>query len=113
MVCGAMFPKANLIRLVKAHAGKIVFDENKKISGKGIYICQSGICLKTFMSGKKFKKRFHQHINESSYRVLVKKIYDQDKTDNDSRIKDFILDPGRQNEWLLTRKVKNEKNQNL
>ena len=43
--CGAMKPKAELIRVVRSPEGDVSVDLTGKKSGRGAYICRSASCL--------------------------------------------------------------------
>ena len=62
VVCGEMKPKKELVRLVRISEGNIELDANNALSGKGLYICNKIECLNNFISGKKFKRRYHPHL---------------------------------------------------
>ena len=49
--CSEMFPKKDLIRVVKSKEGEISLDFTGKKSGRGAYLCKSGECFAKMPSG--------------------------------------------------------------
>ena len=43
--CRAMFPKKELLRVVRSPEGEVSLDFKGKKSGRGAYICHSQVCL--------------------------------------------------------------------
>jgi predicted RNA-binding protein YlxR (DUF448 family) len=65
-----MKPKEELIRMVKPREGNIALDANNIISGKGIYVCRELNCLQSFVVSKKFRRRFHDRLEQNSLEEL-------------------------------------------
>jgi len=49
--CGAKFAKSGLLRFV-VRGGGLLVDPNQRQSGRGVYCCRSGVCLKKFAAKK-------------------------------------------------------------
>ncbi|QRG65454.1 RNase P modulator RnpM [Brevibacillus choshinensis] len=66
IVCQGMFPKKELIRVVRTPEEEIVIDLTGKAAGRGTYVCRQDSCLKpdTFDSGK-WKKVLERALNMS------------------------------------------------
>ncbi|RNB77390.1 RNase P modulator RnpM [Brevibacillus panacihumi] len=64
IVCQEMFPKKELIRVVRTPAEEIVIDLTGKAAGRGTYVCRQDSCLKpdAFASGK-WKKVLERALN--------------------------------------------------
>jgi predicted RNA-binding protein YlxR (DUF448 family) len=72
-----MFPKTELIRIVRSLDGSFSVDTTGKASGRGAYICDSGECAQ-----KCVKKRL---LNKSFKAVLPETIYDQIRNITESK----------------------------
>jgi len=70
VVCRQMTSRSNLIRLVRSREGKILSNDNCKVSGKGIYICAKERCIVTFLMHKRFKKLHYGVITEETRSFL-------------------------------------------
>ncbi|MCD4785550.1 MAG: YlxR family protein [Candidatus Eremiobacteraeota bacterium] len=66
-----MFPKLELIRLIKNNKGIIEPDEKSIKSGKGIYICKNRDCIKSLLNEKRFRKIYHGSLNGEAFKLLA------------------------------------------
>ncbi|MBO8162498.1 MAG: YlxR family protein [Brevibacillus sp.] len=66
IVCQQMFPKKELLRIVRTPQEEIVIDPTGKAAGRGAYVCTSETCRTpdTFASGK-WKKVLERALNMS------------------------------------------------
>lgn len=64
IVCQGMFPKKELIRVVRTPEEQIVIDLTGRAAGRGTYVCKQETCMKpdTFASGK-WKKVLERSLN--------------------------------------------------
>ena len=69
IACRNSFNKSNLIRLSK-HENKILINDNKKIVGRGIYICKNEECINLCCKKKLLNKSFRTNIEDSVYQEL-------------------------------------------
>ena len=69
--CRSVFPKSTLLRLVKAADGYI-YDRNKTLPGRGIYICRNRACYLLAIK----KKRLSENIQDKD--ELMKQLEEQD-----------------------------------
>lgn len=65
-----MLEKERLFRFAHSREGIIRLETEGMPRGKGLYLCREGECLEAFLKGRKFRKRFHENIDEESMRVL-------------------------------------------
>ena len=68
--CGEMYPKRELIRVVKQPDGVIVLDDTGKRSGRGAYICGKLVCLKAARKARRLEKSFSCRIEDAVYEAL-------------------------------------------
>ncbi|MEJ8546445.1 RNase P modulator RnpM [Brevibacillus borstelensis] len=66
IVCQEMFPKKELVRVVRTPQEEIMVDLTGKAAGRGAYVCRQESCLKpdTFAAGK-WKKVLERALNMS------------------------------------------------
>ncbi|CAM5788396.1 YlxR family protein [Brevibacillus borstelensis] len=66
IVCQEMFPKKELVRVVRTPQEEIIIDPTGKAAGRGAYVCRQESCLKpdTFAAGK-WKKVLERALNMS------------------------------------------------
>lgn len=64
IVCQGMFPKKELIRVVRTPQEEILIDVTGRAAGRGTYVCKQETCMKpdTFSSGK-WKKVLERSLN--------------------------------------------------
>ena len=72
-VCRKMYPKSDLIRVVKTSDGKIFIDESGKANGRGAYICKSEECKNKLKKLKSLNKAFKCQVSDEIYEELLKK----------------------------------------
>ncbi len=76
--CGEMFPKKELIRVVKAPdikdsegnitgSGDITVDKTGKKAGRGAYICNNKDCLRAAKKARRLERAFSCKIPEEIY----------------------------------------------
>ena len=71
--CRNMFPKNDLIRVVKQTDGTYLIDESNKSNGRGAYICKNEECIKKCIKSKLLNKSFKSNINQNIYESLENK----------------------------------------
>lgn len=71
--CRNMFPKNDLIRVVKQPDGTYLIDESNKSNGRGAYICKNEECIKKCIKSKLLNKSFKSNINQNIYEGLENK----------------------------------------
>ncbi|MBI4329189.1 MAG: YlxR family protein [Chloroflexi bacterium] len=56
IVCRRVFPKRDLVRIVRTPAGEITVDSKGKISGRGLYFCGDAACWKAGFQGDRLER---------------------------------------------------------
>lgn len=72
-VCRKIFPKTNLIRIVKTTDGKIFIDKFGKSNGRGAYVCKNKECRTKLKKMKSLNKTFKCQVDDEIYEELLKK----------------------------------------
>lgn len=75
--CGEMFPKAELIRIVKTPEGDILVDKKGKQNGRGAYICHNAACLERAVKAKRLERTFETAISPEIYETLKKDLINE------------------------------------
>lgn len=68
--CRTMFPKRELIRVVKSPEGEISLDFKGKKPGRGAYVCKSGECLKKARKTRALERVFSCPIPDSVFDAM-------------------------------------------
>ncbi len=68
--CRAKKEKTNLIRIVKNKQNEVMFDFNKKIYGRGAYICNDKTCFDKMVKANKLKLALKTNIDSKKYEEL-------------------------------------------
>ena len=69
--CREMFPKKELMRVVKSPEGVISFDHVGKAPGRGAYICRKVECLNKAMMIKALERQLECRIDEAVFSQLA------------------------------------------
>ena len=72
--CGTMFPKRELVRVVKSPEGEITLDLTGKKSGRGAYICRDPACLQQARKAKRIERAFACAIPDAVYDAMEKEL---------------------------------------
>lgn len=67
IVCKAMLPKKEMIRVVKSPEGEIFIDPTGKKSGRGAYICMNEDCINKCKKSKAVNRNFKTEVNQEIY----------------------------------------------
>jgi len=70
IVCGNLYDKNDLLRVVKNKDLGVVIDETGKLNGRGAYICKNNECLKEVKKNNKLNRVFKQKIEDKLYEEL-------------------------------------------
>ena len=68
--CGEMFPKKELIRVVKNKEGAISLDFTGRAAGRGAYLCKNADCLAKMIKTKLLARAFETEIPDEVYEKL-------------------------------------------
>lgn len=72
--CGQMFPKRELVRIVRTPEGKVELDLTGKKSGRGAYICKCLDCLKLVRKNKRAARALECEIADSVYEEMLNEL---------------------------------------
>lgn len=70
IVCGNLYDKNDLLRIVNNKDLGVVIDETGKLNGRGAYICKRKECLKEVRKNNKLNRVFKQKIDDKLYEGL-------------------------------------------
>lgn len=70
-----MYPKDNLLRVVKSNDGKISFDPSDKAPGRGAYILKSKEAIEIARKKRVLSRAFQTEVDDSIYDLLLKEIH--------------------------------------
>jgi predicted RNA-binding protein YlxR (DUF448 family) len=71
IVCKNMFPKKELIRVVKNKEGDYFIDTTLKANGRGAYLCKKEDCVLKCFKKRYLNKAFKAEIKEEIYAKLL------------------------------------------
>ena len=77
--CKGMFPKRELIRVVKNNENEINIDFTSKMNGRGAYICPKSSCFETAKKSGQFERAFQMRISGEIYNELAEKLEEFDE----------------------------------
>ena len=69
--CREMFPKRELIRVVRSPEGEITLDFKGKAPGRGAYLCPDPECLKKARKSRALERAFDAPIPAEIYEQLT------------------------------------------
>ena len=68
--CRTMFPKRELIRVVRSPEGAVSLDFKGKLPGRGAYVCPDAECLKRAKRSKALERAFSAPLPEDVWQAL-------------------------------------------
>lgn len=68
--CRTMFPKRELIRVVRSPEGELSLDFKGKAPGRGAYLCKNAACLKRARKSRAIERAFEVSVPEEVYEAL-------------------------------------------
>jgi len=72
--CQEVFPKKELIRVVRSPEGDYSIDLTGKKSGRGAYICRKPECLELARKARRLERSFQAAIDPAIYEKLAKEL---------------------------------------
>ena len=72
--CRTMFPKRELIRVVKSPEGEISLDFKGKKPGRGAYVCKSCECLKKARKARALERAFSCTIPDEVFDAMEQEL---------------------------------------
>lgn len=73
IVCRKKDDKETFIKVVFNKSGEILIDENKKLEGRGAYICNDVNCINKCAKVRAFNKCFKTAIPQEFYEEIMQK----------------------------------------
>lgn len=75
--CRTMFPKRELIRVVRSPEGELSLDFKGKAPGRGAYLCPNPECLKKARKARAIERAFSVSVPEEVYEALEKRMEEE------------------------------------
>ena len=75
--CRTMFPKRELIRVVRSPEGGLSVDFKGKAPGRGAYLCPNPDCLKKARKSRAIERAFSVSVPEEVYEALEARMEDE------------------------------------
>ena len=72
--CGQMFPKRELVRVVRAADGTVSLDLPGKKSGRGAYLCRNPECFRKARKTRKMERGLAVQIPEAVYDAMEQEL---------------------------------------
>ena len=70
-VCRKKAYKSNFIKIVRNKSGEVLVEKDKKLDGRGAYVCRDEKCLKLMKKSKALNRAFKTSIPENIYEGIV------------------------------------------
>ena len=67
IVCRSKGDKSKFIKIVKNKDGNIQIEKDKKLDGRGAYICKNEECIKKCIKTKALNRVFKTNVSENIY----------------------------------------------
>lgn len=77
--CRQMFPKKELLRVVKSPENIISFDRVGKAPGRGAYICRSVDCLNKAMKIRALERQLECQIDQAVFALLSQELAEENE----------------------------------
>lgn len=74
IVCRTKKDKTLMTRIVLNKSGQIIVQKDKKLDGRGAYICNDALCLDKLLKTRALNKTFKQNFSEQVYQNLLDEI---------------------------------------
>lgn len=72
IACRNKGDKENFIKIVKNKDGNVAIELDKKLDGRGAYICKNIDCVKKCQKTRALSRVFKQEINQNLYEDIAK-----------------------------------------
>lgn len=76
IVCRNKFNQNNLHRIVLKSNCEVILQTDKKLEGRGAYICKNHKCIENLIKSKALNKTFKKNIDNSQYENLINSLKD-------------------------------------
>ena len=71
IVCRKKGEKENFLKIVKSKDGSIAIEKDKKLDGRGAYVCKDGECAKKCQKTKALNRVFKTEIPQNIYEDIA------------------------------------------
>ena len=71
IVCRKKGEKENFIKIVKNKNGEVAIEKDKKLDGRGAYICKNIECAKKFQKTRALNRVFKTEIQQNLYEDIA------------------------------------------
>ncbi|MDR3766131.1 MAG: YlxR family protein [Butyricicoccus sp.] len=75
--CRTMFPKRELIRVVRSPEGELSLDFKGKAPGRGAYLCPNLECLKKARKARAIERAFEMTVPDAVYEALEQRMEEE------------------------------------
>lgn len=79
--CRTMFPKRELIRVVRSPEGELSLDFKGKAPGRGAYLCPNLECLKKARKARAIERAFEMTVPDAVYEALEQRMEEENHGD--------------------------------
>jgi len=80
VACRQMFPKNELLRVVRTEDGSAVIDRTGKRNGRGAYLCASRACFDKAIKSRALDRALEIGLTDETKAALLKEIADAEPT---------------------------------
>ena len=80
VACRQMFPKNELLRVVRTEDGSAVIDRTGKRNGRGAYLCASRACFDKAIKSRALDRALEIGLTDETKAALLKEITDAEPT---------------------------------
>lgn len=71
IVCRNKGSKENFVKFVKNKLGEVQLEKNKKLDGRGAYVCKNSACVTKLVKTKALNRVFKTNISQNFYEGIV------------------------------------------
>lgn len=74
--CRQMFPKKELLRVVRSTDGTVALDLTGKASGRGAYVCRRAKCFNKAVKSRALERALEQRVTEDVQKKILEELPD-------------------------------------
>ncbi len=68
--CNTVWPKRELVRIVRTPEGEVLVDETGKLNGRGAYLCRQRVCWETALARKRLEQALNVTLTDATVEQL-------------------------------------------